>query len=95
MLKRVLVFATMTVALTATVPSANSALAAETAREPAFEPALYQRPTQVVSYTIWYKGPRMNYWAVYTTTPNIGWADHIVTMLQNIGYASFWSPNYN
>ena len=47
------------------------------------------------TYTVWYKNSRMNHWEVYTTTPNARRAADIVIMLQNLGYSSHWSANYN
>jgi hypothetical protein len=70
-------------------------LAEENRREAALDSTFYQRPTQQISYTVWYKGSRMNYYAVYQTTSNVRVAWDTVMMLQNRGFSSFFTTNYN
>jgi hypothetical protein len=88
MLKRI-----MAVALMASTMSGNHVLAEENGREPAV--ILVQRPQVQTTYLVWYKGSRMNHWAVYVETPNRRWADNVASMLLQIGYAAYVETVYN
>lgn len=92
MLKQSIIVATAAVALMASAPSRNNALGEERGRKPSVILAQYRRPVGYVHYRVWYTSRRMNYWAVYTETPNRRWAENASSMLVGLGYDTWVEP---
>ena len=77
------------------IPVETTILAEANGRESALVLAVSQRPTDQITYVIWYKGSRMNHWEVYTMTTNIRVARNIADMLDARGFQTWIENRYN